>query len=110
MSNSWVEIACDVPADITDIVAEYLAELSGNGVCVENLNVDAFSHSEIIHAPVMSVRAYFSGTDDIDARMAEIHTFLTDLAGQHPGFVPSEPSVTTVRSEDWSNSWKANFK
>lgn len=110
MSNSWLEIACDVPADITDIVAEYLAELSGNGVCVENLNVDAFSPSEIIHSPVMTIRAYFSDTDDIDARAAEISSFLAGLADQHPGFVFSKPSVSTVHSEDWSNSWKANFK
>ena len=110
MSNSWMEIACDVPADITDIVAEYLAGLSGSGVCVENLNVDAFSHSEITHSPVMTIRAYFPDTDDIDARVAEISTFLSDLAGQHPGFVFSKPAVSTVRTEDWSNSWKANFK
>lgn len=110
MSNSWLEIACDVPVDITDIVAEYLAELSGSGVCVENLNVDAFSPNEIIHSPVMTVKAYFSDTDDIDARVAEICNFLAGLADQHPDFVFPKPSVSKVRSEDWSNSWKANFK
>ena len=110
MSDSWLEIACDVPEDITDIVAEYLAELSGTGVCVENLNVDAFSPGEIIHSPVMTVRAYFRDSDDIDTLEAEIRIFLNNLANRHPGFVFSKPTISTVRSEDWSNSWKANFK
>ena len=110
MNDYWLEIACDVPVDITDIVAEYLAELSGSGVCVENLNVDAFSPSEIVHSPVMTVRAYFSDTEDIDTLVAEISLYLNNLADQHPGYVFSKPSVSTVRSEDWSNNWKANFK
>ena len=80
MNDSWLEIACDVPVDLTDILAEYLAELSGSGVCVENLNVDAFSHSEIIHSPTATVKAYFTSSNDIDARLAEISAFLDNLA------------------------------
>ena len=110
MKDSWLEIACDVPAELSDIVAEYLAELSGGGVCIENLNVDAFSPSEITHAPITTVRAYFSATDDIDARLVDIDTFLDDLSGRFPGLSIPKPAVSTVRSEDWSTSWKANFK
>lgn len=110
MNDSWLEIACDVPTELADIVAEYLSELSGNGVCIENLNVDAFSHSEITHSPFMAVRAYFQANADTDALATEIKHFLSGLAEQHPGFVPSMPAVSTVKSEDWSTSWKANFK
>ncbi len=110
MSDSWLEIACDVPVDLTDILAEFLAEISGNGVCIENLNVDAFSPSEIIHSPIMTVRAYFDARDDIEARVAQISSFLTGLADQYPGYVFAKPYVSKVRTEDWSNSWKANFK
>lgn len=110
MNDSWLEIACDVPAELSDILAEYLAELSGSGVCTENLNVDAFSPSEISHSPVTTVRAYFSSSDDIEARLADINAFLDDLASRYPGLSIPKPSVSTVRSEDWSTSWKANFK
>ncbi len=110
MNDSWLEIACDVPAELTDVLADYLAELSGSGVCIENLNVDAFSHSEIIHSPTTTVRAYFTSADDIDARLAEITAFLDDLSGRYPGLFLPKPAVSTVRSEDWSTSWKVNFK
>lgn len=110
MNNYWLELACDVPADITDIVAEFLAELSGNGVCVENLNVDAFSHTEIIHAPVMTVRAYFPYNSDLETVQSEISVFLNNLAVQHPEYAVTPPMVSKVSSEDWSNNWKTNFK
>ena len=110
MNDTWLEIACDVPSDLADILATYLSELSGSGACIENLNVDAFSPSEIVHGPIATVRAYFSSADDIDCRMTEIAHFLDQLAAQNPGASISGPLLSTVRSEDWSNSWKANFK
>lgn len=110
MDGSWLEIACDVPADITDVVAEYLSELSGSGVCTENLTVDTFSTGEISHAPVMTVRAYFSDSVCIETLTAEISLFLNKLADQQPVFKFAKPVVSKVRSEDWSNSWKVNFK
>jgi ribosomal protein L11 methyltransferase len=110
MTDSWLEIACDVPAELTDIVAEYLAELSGSGVCTENLNVDAFSPNEISHSPITTIRAYFSSTDDIDSRLTDISAFLGSLAARYPGLTIPKPTVTKVSSEDWSTSWKANFK
>ena len=110
MNDSWLEIACDVPAELSDIVAEYLAELSGSGVCTENLNVDAFSPSEITHSPITTIKAYFSSTNDIDSRLADIGAFLDGLTAHYPGLSIPKPSVSTVRIEDWSTSWKANFK
>src|SRR5690242_9751654 len=110
MSNAWLEIACDVPADLSDILAEFLAEISGSGVCIENLNVDAFSPTEIIHSPIMTVRAYFDSADDIEARVTQISSFLSSLTDLHPGLVFATPRVSKVRTEDWSNSWKSNFK
>ena len=110
MDDTWLEVACELPNELADILAEYLAGVSGAGVCVENLNVDAFSLSEIAHSPLTTVKAYFSAADDMDARLAEISAFLKDLAAVNPGLSIAQPSVTTVKSEDWSTSWKANFK
>jgi ribosomal protein L11 methyltransferase len=110
MTDTWVEISCRVPAELADIVAEYLTDLSGNGVCVENLNVDAFSHSEIPESTTTTVRSYFPTTDDSAARLAEIGTFLKELSGRQPGLVLPEPELSSVSTEDWSTSWKVNFK
>ena len=110
MNDTWLEISCEVPSELVDIVAEYLSELSGSGVCTENLNVDAFSHSEIHHSNIMSVKAYFKAAQDISARMQEVSIFLEKLAAEHPGAQLPLPVLSTVHSEDWSSSWKANFK
>ena len=110
MDDKWLEVACELPNELADILAEYLSGVSGAGVCVENLNVDAFSHSEIEHSARTTVKAYFSSADDMDARLAEISAFLEDLAAVNPGLSIAQPSVTMVKSEDWSTSWKANFK
>jgi ribosomal protein L11 methyltransferase len=110
MTTTWLEIACDIPDDFVDEYAAYLSELSGSGVCIENLNVDAFSHSEITLAPIKTVKAYFSGDEDMEARLREIELFLDQLASRNPGLFLAKPVMTTVNSEDWSTSWKVNFK
>lgn len=110
LTTTWLEITCDVPADLAEIISEYLTELSGSGVCLENLNVDAFSHSEILHSPITTVKAYFTSDDDIDARMADIGSFLNRLSIEYPALHFPPPTVSTVRTEDWSTSWKVNFK
>lgn len=110
MAETWVEISCRVPAELADIVAEYLTGLSGNGVCVENINVDAFCHSEIPESPTMTIRSYFSTTEDSAGRLGEISTFLKELSQRQPECVLPEPELSSVSTEDWSTSWKANFK
>jgi ribosomal protein L11 methyltransferase len=110
MNDTWVEISCKVPMELADIVAEYLTDLSGNGVCLENLNVDAFSHCEIPESTTTTVRSYFPAAEDSAVRLAEISTFLKDLSQRQPGCVLPEPELSLVSAEDWSTSWKANFK
>lgn len=110
MTQTWIEISCDVPADFADVVAEFLTEISGNGVCTENLNVDAFSHDEIQHSSQVTIKAYFPSTDPIQTKMNKISSFLEQLASQHPGLTLPPPSLSTVKTEDWSSSWKEHFK
>jgi ribosomal protein L11 methyltransferase len=110
MTTTWLEIACDIPDDLVDVFAAYLSELSGSGVCIENLNVDAFSHSEIKLSPIKTIKAYFSGDEDMEAKLAEIELFLDQLRSRNPGLSLAKPVMTTVNSEDWSTSWKVNFK
>lgn len=110
MNDSWLEIACDVPAELADVVAEYLTTLSGNGVCVENLAVDAFSPTEIPVSQRMTVKAYLPGDQDPAAKMAELEAYLLELSSRQPGLDLPSPTIAPVRSEDWSTSWKVHFK
>ena len=110
MNESWVEIACDVPAGFADVLSSFLTTLSGNGVCLENLCVDAFSASEIPESPRMTVKAYLPAEPDPAAKMAELEVYLQELSARQPGIYITMPTIKAVRSEDWSSSWKIHFK
>ena len=110
MNDSWLEIACDVPAELADVVSDYLTVLTGSGVCVENLSVDAFSPSEIPDSLRMTVKAYLPADVDPAPRMAELEAYLLELNARRPGFDLPSPTITPVRTEDWSTSWKVHFK
>jgi ribosomal protein L11 methyltransferase len=110
MIDSWLEIACDIPEEYADIVADYLTNLSGNGVCVDNLSVDAFSVSEIPPSTRVIVKAYLAVGSDSAPQMQELKSFLLQLASRHPEASFSAPTLSAVSAEDWSSSWKVHFK
>ena len=110
MNESWVEIACDVPAEFGDVLSSFLTALSGNGVCLENLSVDAFSANEIPDYPRMTLKAYLTAEADPGPKMAELELYLHDLTARRPDIYIPPPTLTAVRAEDWSSSWKVHFK
>jgi len=110
MIDSWLEIACDVPEEHSDVVAEFLTELSGRGVCVDNLSVDAFSTSEIPDSVRVVIKAYLSADSDPDPQMLELEAFISGLSSLHPADYFAPPTLTAVSAEDWSSSWKVHFK
>lgn len=110
MTDSWLEIACDVPEEHADVVAEFLTRLSGTGVCVDNQSVDAFSPSEIPDSIRVVIKAYLPADTDPAPRMGELETFIAELSRRHPDASFGRPALATVTSEDWSSSWKVHFK
>ena len=60
MKKLWAEIACEIPAVMVDLMSDFLVELSGNGVSIENLSLDTFSLETIEDAPIKTIKAYFS--------------------------------------------------
>lgn len=110
MINSWLEIACDVPEEHADVVADFLTRLSGNGVCVDNLCVDAFSPSEIPDSIRVVIKAYLPAGIDPAPQLLEFETFISELSGRHPADSFGHPTLTPVNAEDWSSSWKVHFK
>lgn len=110
MNDLWLEIACDVPEKHADVVADFLTQLTGSGVCVDNLCVDAFSPSEIPDSVRVVIKAYLPADSNPEPRMREIESFMSELSGRNPGDYFAKPTLTAVNSEDWSSSWKVHFK
>lgn len=110
MIDSWLEIACDVPEKYAEIIADFMTELTSNGVCVDNQNVDAFSTSEIPASVRVVIKAYMPADNDPAPKMQELATFMSELAKRHPADFLGAPTLSAVNAEDWSNSWKVHFK
>ncbi|MFZ4857036.1 MAG: 50S ribosomal protein L11 methyltransferase [Desulfuromonadaceae bacterium] len=110
MTDSWLEIACDIPEEFSETVADFLTQLTGKGVCVDNLSVDAFSTSEIPDSVRVVIKAYLPAEDDFASQMHELETFMTGLAFRHPEASFPPPTLSSVTAEDWSSSWKVHFK
>ncbi|MDD2736097.1 MAG: 50S ribosomal protein L11 methyltransferase [Desulfuromonadaceae bacterium] len=110
MTDSWLEIACDVPEEQSEVVADFLTHLTGNGVCVDNLDVDAFSTSEIPDSVRVVIKAYLPADKDSAPQMQELEVFMAALALRHPTALFSKPALSAVNTEDWSSSWKVHFK
>lgn len=110
MSDSWLEIVCDVPEQYSEEVAGFLTQLTGNGVCVDNQNVDAFSTSEIPDSVRVQIKGYLPANIDSTLHMQALRAFLNELSIQHPNDLFAPPKLDSVKSEDWSSSWKVHFK
>ena len=110
MIDSWLEIACDIPEEHSDVVADYLTNLTGYGVCVDNLCVDAFSTNEIPDSVRVVIKAYLPADSDSASQMLEVESFLAELASRHPTDFFAPPTLSAVNAEDWSSSWKVHFK
>lgn len=110
MTDSWLEIACDVPEEYSEVVADFLTQLTGSGVCVDNLSVDAFSTSEIPDSVRVVIKAYLPGDQESAPQMRELEAFIAQLNLRYPTESFPAPTISAVNSEDWSSSWKVHFK
>lgn len=109
MDKTWAEVACEVPAALVDLLADFLVELSGNGVSIDNLELDTFSLDTVEETPVKTVRAYFAPDDDLEGKLAALNRFLREHGPTCGDAAPSPPTVTTIREEDWATGWRQHF-
>ena len=109
-TTTWAEIACHVPDALVDPLADFLVDLTGTGVSIDNRTVDTFSPDDIAELPVKTVKAYVTAERDVAQVVARISGFLAEAAAATVDFVPETPTVTIIQEEDWANSWKAYFK
>lgn len=108
--DKWLEITSAVPASMAEAFADFLLELTGNGVSIENRVVDTFDINELADEPVKSVKCYLPENDGARSVIAKIEEHLRAAEGDFPGFNFVPPVVALLQEEDWANSWKVNFK
>jgi len=106
----WVEITCAVPVSMAEAFADFLLELTGNGVSIENRIVDTFNIDDLVDEPVKSVKCYLPENGEVRGALAKIEEYLSAEKAAFPGFPFAPPTVSLLKEEDWANSWKANFK
>lgn len=109
MSDMWAELCCQVPKDLADQLADFLVELSGNGVCIDNQTLDTFSLETLDESPVLTVKAYFAAGPELERNVAEVTAYLASLCAGLPDFSPLPPVASVVKQEDWATSWKQYF-
>ncbi|GLI37881.1 50S ribosomal protein L11 methyltransferase [Geobacter hydrogenophilus] len=109
MDKTWAEVACEVPAAMVDLLADFLVELSGNGVSIDNLELDTFSLDTMDEAPVKTVRAYFTPDDELEGKLDALIRFIQEHAPAYGDAAPAPPTVTTIREEDWATGWRQHF-
>ncbi len=110
MKTVWTEISCEVPLSMVDLLADFLVELSGNGVSIENLYVDTFSVDTIEDSPLKTVKAYFETDQCLEEHIQAIGVFLHGHGAEFADFVYKNPVVKAIDAEDWANNWKKHFK
>jgi len=108
--TKWAEITCAVPAAMAEELADFLLELTGNGVSIENRTVDTFNIDDLAVETVKSVKGYLQADDRLEENLARIDAYLAASSAAVEGFHHSAPTVTILQEEDWANSWKAHFK
>lgn len=109
MNKTWAEVACEVPAAMVDLLADFLVELSGNGVSIDNLELDTFSLDGMDEPPVKTVRAYFTPDADLETKLAAVERFIRENAPDYGDAPPAAPTVNTIREEDWATGWRQHF-
>jgi ribosomal protein L11 methyltransferase len=109
MSDTWVELSCRVPKDLVDQLADFLVDLSGSGVCIDNQMLDTFSLETLDESPILTVKAYFTAGPELERNLAEVTAYMAELCAAVPEFSPLPPVVAVVKQEDWATSWKQYF-
>jgi len=108
--TKWAEITCTVPEEMAEAVADFLLDLTGNGVSTENRTVDTFNIDDLTAETVKNVKGYLPADDELESVVSRLTDFLAVIGPDYPGFSLIPPTVSLLREEDWANSWKSNFK
>jgi len=110
MTKLWAQVCYELPDALVDDVCEFLLELSPNGVVTENLTLDTFSLESLEEPPVKTVTVFFEANDTLAGKLEQVRSYLEQATISLPRSVFREPTITYIKEEDWSSTWKSHFK
>jgi ribosomal protein L11 methyltransferase len=110
MQKEWIQLSYEIPDAMVDTVAEFLIELSSNGVGIDNRTLDTFSLETLEETAIKTVTAYFPSDGTLEEKIAVIKAFLIEHGMNFSGFRYQDPAIERITDEDWSTSWKEHFK
>lgn len=110
MIKLWAQVSWEVPDSMTDDISEFLIGFSPDGVVTENLVLDTFSLESLEEPSTRTVTAFFESDEALEGKIAAVNSYLKETGPSFPGFLFKEPTVSIIKEEDWSASWKSNFK
>lgn len=108
--KSWYQVSYQVPSAKSELIADQLAELSGNGVCTDNRCVDTFSTDEIADSPLTTITAWFNAPCAISDYLAKADEVISRICGSNPDFSFQPAQYSLIGDDNWTDSWKAHFK
>jgi ribosomal protein L11 methyltransferase len=103
----WTELIVRVLPGASEAVAELLQDLTGNGVTIEPPIV-ALGPDEgytLDESAPLTLRAYVRG-EVADAGRRDL---IDELRAVAAGSIAGEPAWSTVRDEDWAETWKEHY-
>ncbi len=105
----WIEITVEAHPEAVESVSELLADLTGNGIALEEpftLADDGQESRSIAGAPV-TLRAYLAGDEHAQAKLARLRETLWHLKSLGDHFI-GQITTQAIHEEDWANAWKAH--
>lgn len=111
--SNWCEVGMKVPAEYSEVVAEFFQEEGAGGVVFDDpdllkekqLQDDEYLGNEFVLPQHFKVRSYFPADDRLGERLNRIKKRLVEVLG-----LTVEFELKQVKEEDWAEAWKRYFK
>ncbi len=100
----WLEVSINLPEHLADPVANFLIELTGHGVKIEDLE----PHPE--EGPQVRVVGYFAPEQAETGLIKKLYQYLAELEELFPGEVKLDLETKPLPEEDWACAWQEYFK
>ncbi len=95
---NWEKITVTTSTEASEAVASCLFELNATGVELQESDPST-----------VKIIAYYPLDDQADKRMERIHDLLSELPGWGIQASPAIVDLTTIKSENWEEAWRASF-
>ncbi|GAB4569514.1 MAG: 50S ribosomal protein L11 methyltransferase [Anaerolineae bacterium] len=107
----WIEVSLETDGEAAEAIADLMQQYGYQGVVIEQLGIDGDAWEEdLVHLPSrVIVRAYLPQDGQTEALKRKLEDGLRYLH-QISESVPTDPTYTVVREEDWAEAWKVHYR